>query len=119
MFWMVLGSCEPSFRHDSLQSARNEAARLAKRHPGQEFTVLESVATCMAESVVWNELRFHQEAIYTGWSRLSAEDVFVKGDKVRLSSNSGMDVRRWTDLPDCWIGKRVGEAIAARSDAPF
>ncbi len=57
MFWMVLGSGVPVFRHNSLQAARKEAERLAKQHVGQSFTVLESVATVRAEGVSWEDLR--------------------------------------------------------------
>lgn len=49
-FWMVLGSGTPTVRHPSKQSAKNEAERLARQNPGEEFVVLESLATvCVAE----------------------------------------------------------------------
>ena len=37
MFWMVLGSGLPTYRHDTERSARAEAERLARQQAGQEF----------------------------------------------------------------------------------
>lgn len=44
-YWMVLGSGTPRYRHATEQSARTEAARLARNNPGVEFVVLRSVCT--------------------------------------------------------------------------
>lgn len=56
-FWMVLGSGEPTYRHATEQSARDEAARLANLHPGQTFTVLRAVASCTKNTVTWSLYR--------------------------------------------------------------
>lgn len=44
-FWMVFGINQgcPTHTHDSLESARAEAKRLARLHPEIEFVVLEAV----------------------------------------------------------------------------
>ena len=54
-FWIVLAdeNGTPTFRHPSLQSAQNEAERLARNVTDREFTVLESLATVMKRDVVW------------------------------------------------------------------
>lgn len=52
-FWMVLGSGTPTCRHPSKKSARTEAERLARLNPGQEFVVLESLATVIKSDVQW------------------------------------------------------------------
>lgn len=52
-FWMVVGVGSPTVRHPSRQSAKNEAERLAKACPGDEFTVLESVATVVKSDLRW------------------------------------------------------------------
>lgn len=52
-FWMVLGAGAPRQRHYSRTSARNEAARLARLHPGQPFTVLASEATVQRQDLSW------------------------------------------------------------------
>lgn len=44
-FWMVLGGGVPTFRHPTEGAARAEAERLARSSPGQEFVVLESLAS--------------------------------------------------------------------------
>jgi hypothetical protein len=51
---MVLGSGTPVYRHYSEQAARNEAERLARLHPPQKFTVLESVDTVCSSGVRWS-----------------------------------------------------------------
>jgi hypothetical protein len=56
MFWMVLGSGQPTHRHQSEQSARTEAERLARTNPGCEFYVLQAVAVCVKSDVTWNDL---------------------------------------------------------------
>ena len=55
-FWMVIGAGRPggpTFRHPTKQSAKNEAERLARSNPGDEFTVLESLATVVRSEVQW------------------------------------------------------------------
>lgn len=52
-FWMVVGIGVPYFKHDSENNARAEAERLARLNPGQEFTVLESIATVVKSDVNW------------------------------------------------------------------
>ncbi|MCS0501583.1 hypothetical protein [Ancylobacter mangrovi] len=46
MFWMVygLGQGQPTVRHKTYASARDEAARLARNHPGVSFFVLAAVS---------------------------------------------------------------------------
>ena len=52
-FWMVLGRGQPSYRHATKQAACIEAERLANLHPGEEFTVLESMATVVKTDIRW------------------------------------------------------------------
>jgi hypothetical protein len=52
-FWMVLGEGMPCYRHQSKQAARDEAERLARLNPGEEFTVLEAVETVVKSDVKW------------------------------------------------------------------
>lgn len=54
-FWMVVGRGVPCVKHDSEQSARAEASRLAKNNPGEPFTVLESIATACKVEVQWTD----------------------------------------------------------------
>jgi hypothetical protein len=53
-FYMVLNPATnfTRFRHQDYQSAKAEAMRLARNHPGQDFIVLSAVA-----SVVKDDLR--------------------------------------------------------------
>jgi hypothetical protein len=50
-FWMVYGlnQGQPTVRHKSVESARKEAARLARTCPGVKFYVMEAIS--MAERV--------------------------------------------------------------------
>jgi hypothetical protein len=45
VFWMVYGEGQgaPTYKHDSAQSAGEEAARLAERCPGGAFYVLKAI----------------------------------------------------------------------------
>ena len=52
-FWMVLGLGTPTYRHETKDSARVEAERLARINPGQEFVVLESLATVVKSDLHW------------------------------------------------------------------
>ena len=60
-FWMVwrVGGMLPSHRHTTEESARQEAQRLAKLHPGHEFIVLRAVAKVRKDEVQWRELSGH------------------------------------------------------------
>ncbi len=44
----------PTFVHNSVESAKIEAERLAKMHPDTEFHVLQSIAFCIKNEVKWN-----------------------------------------------------------------
>lgn len=51
-FWLVWGEQPdrpPTYQHTSYESARAEAERLARNHPGDRFVVVESV--CAVEKV--------------------------------------------------------------------
>lgn len=54
-FWMVLGSGTPTYRHNTLMSARQEAERLATMNPGSTFYILECKAACVKSQVQWAE----------------------------------------------------------------
>lgn len=56
-FWLVWkehGSA-PTFKHESLYSARSEAERLARQMPGAAFHVLEVVGTVNRIDVQWTD----------------------------------------------------------------
>lgn len=53
-FWMVVGAGTPVVRHPTFLSAKTEAERLARQHPGQEFTLLQSLGTCRKSDVKWD-----------------------------------------------------------------
>jgi hypothetical protein len=52
-FWMVLGNGPPTVRHNSFETAREEAARLARLHRGAVFTVLMSIGAVIVSDVTW------------------------------------------------------------------
>jgi hypothetical protein len=54
-FWLVWNEANglPTYKHDSEQSARSEAERLAKNRQGEEFHVLELVDSCKVKTVFW------------------------------------------------------------------
>lgn len=54
-FWMVVGTGVPNVRHYDKDVAITEAERLARQCPGQEFTVLQSLATVKKTDVVWED----------------------------------------------------------------
>jgi len=54
-FWMVLGKGLPVFRHPDETGARREAERLAREYPGEEFVVLQSVATVRKSDISWED----------------------------------------------------------------
>lgn len=53
MFWMVVGSGVPCYRHATKEAAKAEAERLARCNIGQEFTVLEAIATVVKSDLHW------------------------------------------------------------------
>lgn len=53
-FWMVVGRGTPTYRHETLMGAREEAERLARLHPGDEFVVLKSVCRVVKTDVTWS-----------------------------------------------------------------
>lgn len=53
VFWMVLGRGTPTYRHDSFDSAKNEAERLARLSPGCEFFVLRAIGKVVKEELKW------------------------------------------------------------------
>lgn len=52
-FWMVVGLGVPYYKHTTEHSAATEAERLASLNPGEEFTVLESVASVKKSDMRW------------------------------------------------------------------
>jgi hypothetical protein len=52
-FWVVWNENrgKPTFKHASEESAKKEAVKLARRHPGEQFHVLESTVTIKARGV--------------------------------------------------------------------
>lgn len=57
VFWMVLrdGTTYTSYRHETEESARKEAERLARENPNTRFYVLRCVgaAICLRSPVAW------------------------------------------------------------------
>lgn len=49
-FWMVYGERQgaPTYKHDTREAAEQEAARLAKLHPGIAFYALKAVSRAIA-----------------------------------------------------------------------
>lgn len=54
-FWMVVGRGTPTYRHATPESAKQEAERLARIDPSQEFFVLEAIASCKKNDVTWQD----------------------------------------------------------------
>ena len=54
-FWMVLGRDVPRVQHATELKARTEAVRLARLHPGESFTVLESLTTVKMNDLTWED----------------------------------------------------------------
>lgn len=66
-FWLVcdpirMAIAPPTYRHESYESARKEAARLAALHPGSTFHVMASVGAVQKQEVQWVE--FHNDPTY-------------------------------------------------------
>ena len=57
-FWMVYGGYQsnPTKKHETELEARNEAERLARKQPGQQFYILEVIAICQTKDLEWIEL---------------------------------------------------------------
>ncbi len=57
-FWMIWrpGSSGFIYQHKSLDSAREEAKRLARQNPENYFVVLEAISYCRKIDVEWNDL---------------------------------------------------------------
>lgn len=51
MVWCENG-CSPAFKHSTIESAKQEAERLTRKHGG-EFHVLKSIATVKRTDVTW------------------------------------------------------------------
>lgn len=49
----AIASLNPRVKHDTEESARTEAARLAAIYPRSKFHVLAQIASCKANSVTW------------------------------------------------------------------
>ena len=56
-FWMVWGPTfgSPEVRHLTLNAAKVEAARLAVKHPGYGFIILESLGHYKKEEIIWTQ----------------------------------------------------------------
>ena len=54
-FWLVWSEVggAPTYKHDSENNARHEAARLSRVRPGTIFHVLELLDSCVMRDVVW------------------------------------------------------------------
>jgi hypothetical protein len=55
MFYLVWNEQgrNPTVKHDSVYSARDEAERLARKNPGQTFHVLALMDSCRLADVIW------------------------------------------------------------------
>ena len=55
MFWMVwmCGGAPPTYQHQTAESAKKEAERLAVQSPGSVFHVLQSIAACRRSDIQW------------------------------------------------------------------
>lgn len=59
-FWIVWGGDRngiPVVRHESVESARLEAERLARSNRGAEFYILSSVGKCAVSDINYTDLR--------------------------------------------------------------
>lgn len=56
-FWLVWNEkgCTPTYKHESEDSARAEAVRLARKQPGDTFHVLRCIGSCRKIDVEWTE----------------------------------------------------------------
>jgi hypothetical protein len=57
-FWMVWSEHgrAPTYKHVTVQSARAEAERLARKNPGSKFHVLAALGHCTFNAVNWTEV---------------------------------------------------------------
>lgn len=55
-FWVVWNAYKgvPTVKHETEQSARDEAERLSILHPGHRFHVLKHIDTCVNNNVLWD-----------------------------------------------------------------
>ncbi|HEU4986888.1 MAG TPA: hypothetical protein VFT89_07465 [Rhizobiaceae bacterium] len=62
-FWMIygMGQRPPTIRHESFESARSEAQRLARMVPGVRFFILETVAAAEKVDVQFTDFRDFDE----------------------------------------------------------
>jgi hypothetical protein len=58
-FWMVwkIGGTSPSVQHETAEAAKAEASRLAEKHPGERFVVLQAMSVFIATINPPQELR--------------------------------------------------------------
>lgn len=58
-FWLVWNERghAPTYKHDTLVSAKAEAERLARNNPGHSFHVLSLYGTCAKNDVLWSTTR--------------------------------------------------------------
>lgn len=56
VFWLVWNeeNFSPSIKHDSEKGARDEAERLAWKHPDSVFHILELLYSCRRSEIQWN-----------------------------------------------------------------
>lgn len=96
-FWMVLGEAggPPRYRHDTEESARTEAERLARTHGGT-FHVLECKASCTHNDVDWlensqPEPRFGQSSFVSFLDEImkKGSDGIPKGPSFPMDVKSG------------------------------
>lgn len=64
-FFMVYGAGQgaPTFQHQDFVSARNEAMRLARQHPGIKFYVLVSVGRALKIDVEYEDINVTLDGI--------------------------------------------------------
>ena len=62
-FWLVWNDRggAPTYKHDTEQSARNEAERLARINQGQSFHVLRVVGTAARNDIAWTQ--YHPDEV--------------------------------------------------------
>jgi len=58
-FWMVwkINGASPNQKHETAEAAKAEASRLAEKHPGERFVVLQSMSVFIATINPPQELR--------------------------------------------------------------
>jgi len=68
-FWMVWaeGNRSPAIKHRSELEARSEAERLARKHPGHIFHLLEATDSCRATDIVWENQIPQEQELWERW----------------------------------------------------